>query len=353
MYNLNFYKNKKILITGHTGFKGSWLTKILLLAGAEVCGYSLEPNTNPNLFSLLRLKDEKNLKSVLGDVRDREKLLSIFNSFKPEIVFHLAAQPLVRESYLDPVNTYETNVLGTLYVCEAIRQCGSVKSFVNITTDKVYENNDVLNHKFKENEKLDGYDPYSNSKSCSELLTHSYIKCFFTNLNIPTSTARAGNVIGGGDFSKDRIIPDCVKSILQNKELIIRNPKSIRPYQHVFDALGMYLLIAEKQYYNPCFSGSFNIGPDENDILNNMELISLFNNYLQNHFSFEIRSDNGPHEASFLSLDNSLIKKVFDWKPLIDINKAVELTAEWYQGFIDCKDMIAISESQIRKYFEV
>lgn len=351
MYNIAFYKDKRVLITGHTGFKGSWLTKILLMAGAKVCGYSLEPNTNPNLFDLLNFSNEPNLKSVIGDIRDRKHLEEVFASFQPEIVFHLAAQPIVRESYINPVTTYETNVLGTVYVCDCIRKTDSVKSFVNVTTDKVYENNDESNHRFKEDEKLDGFDPYSNSKSCSELVTHSYIKSFLKEKSIACSTARAGNVIGGGDFSKDRIIPDCVRAIKSKSTLFIRNPEATRPYQHVFDALGTYLLIAQKQFEDKALMGSYNIGPDKADIVTNIELIESFNSFLSTKFDFEIKRDNGPHEASFLSLDNSLIKKVFGWEPLIDLSVALKLTADWYQVFCDGKNVCEISEKQIREYY--
>ena len=349
MYDVSFYKNKKVLITGHTGFKGSWLTKILLMAGAKVCGYSLKPNTEPNLFSLLELVKDSNLLSITGDIRDKNKLENVFNDFQPDIVFHLAAQPIVRESYIDPVTTYET----TVYVCECVRKSTNVKSFLNVTTDKVYENNDESNHRFKEGEKLDGFDPYSNSKSCSELITHSYIKSFFNELNIPVSTARAGNVIGGGDFSSDRIIPDCVRAVIQNKPLIIRNPNSTRPYQHVFDALGMYLLIAEKQYENNNIADSYNIGPDVADVSTTLELVKSFNNYLQTKFVFEIKSDNGPHEANFLSLDNNLIKKVFGWEPLLDLESAIKLTVEWYQTFINKDQVVFISEDQIHRFFVI
>ena len=216
-----FYKNKNVLITGHTGFKGSWLSQILINWGANVVGYSLNPPTNPNLFGLLDL--ETNMNSITGDIRDLKKLKKVFNEFKPEIVIHMAAQPLVRESYENPVYTYETNVMGTVNICECVRQSNSVKSFLNVTTDKVYENVEK-NEGYSEDEKLDGYDPYSNSKSCSELVTHSYLNSFLNDLNISTSTARAGYVIGGGDFAKDRIIPDCFRACENHEDIIIRNP---------------------------------------------------------------------------------------------------------------------------------
>ena len=232
--DLKFYRGKKVLITGHTGFKGSWLCQILTGVGAEVTGYSLEPPTDPSLFDEAGIADRIN--HVVGDIRDREKLMQVFADVQPEIVFHLAAQPIVRESYKDPVGTYETNVMGTVNICEAVRQNPCVKSFLNVTTDKVYENRE-LNIGFTEEEPLDGYDPYSNSKSCSELVTHSYKRCFFSENQTAISTARAGNVIGGGDFARDRLIPDCIRAALSGEDIIVRNPYSTRPFQHVLSWL--------------------------------------------------------------------------------------------------------------------
>ena len=237
MVNLDFYKNKKILITGHTGFKGSWLCKILLESGADVTGYSLEV-PDSSLFNKINLNAQ--MKSIIGDIRDFEKLEKIFRQTNPEIVFHLAAQPIVRESYENPMYTYETNVMGTVNILECVRNQLSVKSVLNVTTDKVYKNNE-WEWGYRENEELDGFDPYSNSKSCSELITNTYKRSFFENRQIGVSTARAGNVIGGGDFAKDRIIPDCVRAAINKKNIIVRNPNSIRPYQHVLEPLFAYL----------------------------------------------------------------------------------------------------------------
>ena len=239
-----FYGNKKVLITGHTGFKGSWLTRILTLSGAEVTGYSLTPPTDPSLFEIAGLEDT--IKSVVGDIRDLEHLSRVFEETRPEIVFHLAAQPIVRESYQEPVYTYETNVMGTVNVLECVRRTESVRSFLNVTTDKVYENRE-WEYGYRECDNLDGYDPYSNSKSCSELVTHSYKKSFFEDGRCAISTARAGNVIGGGDFAADRIIPDCVRAAAAGKTIIVRNPYSTRPYQHVMEPLAVYLAIAMRQ----------------------------------------------------------------------------------------------------------
>jgi CDP-glucose 4,6-dehydratase len=237
--DMSFYKGKTVLITGHTGFKGSWMCKLLSMAGAKVIGYSLNPPTTPSLFELSGV--EKEIVSVIGDIRDLAKLNETMQKYRPEIVIHMAAQPIVRESYAEPVYTYETNVMGTVNICEAVRLCDSVKSFVNVTTDKVYKNNE-WEWGYHENDALDGYDPYSNSKSCSELVTSSYIKSFFYNRDIAVSTCRAGNVIGGGDFAKDRIIPDCVRAMEAKQEITVRNPYSTRPYQHVLEPVVTYLV---------------------------------------------------------------------------------------------------------------
>lgn len=346
---LEFYKGKTVLITGHTGFKGSWLTKILIMAGAKVIGYSLEAPTEPNLFAILGL--EKQIVSIKGDIRDLEHLREVFEKYQPEIVFHLAAQPIVRTSYELPVYTYDVNVMGTVNICECVRLTKSVKSFLNVTTDKVYENNDVPDHPFKEDEKLDGYDPYSNSKSCSELVTHSYVKSFFNNLDVAVSTARAGNVIGGGDFAKDRIIPDSARALKAKKTLIIRNPNSTRPYQHILEPLYCYLLIAKQQYENKKYSGSYNIGPDSIDFVTTESLVKLFKSNVSS-FDYEIQSDNGPHEAAFLSLDNSKLKQAFNWKPHFGIEKAIQLTAAWYEAWALGKDVVSITEQQIKEFFD-
>ena len=273
MADLSFYKGKKVLITGHTGFKGSWLCRILVGAGAEVTGYSLSAPTEPNLFALCDV--ERHMNSVIGDIRDLDHLAKVFTDTQPEIVFHLAAQPIVRESYKNPVNTYETNVMGTVNVLEAVSQCGSVRSFLNVTTDKVYKNNE-WEWGYRETDELDGYDPYSNSKSCSELVTHSYEKSFLKDMDIAVSTARAGNVIGGGDFAADRIIPDCVRAVSGGKKIAVRNPHSTRPYQHVLEPLGAYLMIAGVQYQDSSKAGSYNVGPGDEDCITTGELADLF-----------------------------------------------------------------------------
>lgn len=349
MLDLEFYRGKKILVTGHTGFKGTWLCKMLVNAGAIVIGYSLEATTEPNLFSLSKI--ENNITSIIGDIRDFNKLKEVFDTYNPELVIHLAAQPIVRDSYERPLYTYETNVLGTVNVLECIRLTNSVQSFLNVTTDKVYLNNDIPNHSFKEDEMLDGYDPYSNSKSCSELVTHSYKKSFFQNQRCAISTARAGNVIGGGDFAKDRIIPDCVRAIETKNNIVVRNPYSTRPYQHVLEPLYIYLEILEKQYKDKSKEGYYNVGPDDCDCVNTGELVTMFCKSWGNNLNWVNKYDGGPHEASFLKLDNNKIKKVFDWTPKWHINEAVEKIVEWTKVYLNNRDDIpSIMDKQIKEF---
>lgn len=350
MLDLKFYKDKVVLVTGHTGFKGSWLSRILINAGAKVIGYSLESPTNPNLFSLADI--ENKMISIIGDVRDFTKLKSVFDKYQPEIVLHLAAQPIVRDSYKEPRYTYETNVMGTVNVLECIRLTPSVKSFLNVTTDKVYFNDDIPNHPFKEDEPLDGYDPYSNSKSCSELVTHSYKKSFFQERDCSISTARAGNVIGGGDFSNDRIIPDCVRAIEGHKEIIVRNPHSTRPYQHVLEPLYIYLEICEKQYGNKNYEGYYNVGPDDCDCVTTGDLVNMFCNTWGNGAKWVNKSDGGPHEASFLKLDNNKIKQIFGWKPRWHINEAMNKICQWTKVYLKDKTLIpAEMDKEIKEFF--
>ena len=344
-----FYCGKRILVTGHTGFKGSWLCRILTNWGACITGYSLEAPTDPNLFSLCGIDTKINF--VVGDIRDREHLMQVFNQVQPEIVFHLAAQPIVRDSYKDPVYTYETNVMGTVNVCECVRQHPCVKSFVNITTDKVYENKE-WEWGYRENDPLDGYDPYSNSKSCSELVTHSYIRSFFCDMDVAVSTARAGNVIGGGDFANDRIIPDCIRAVGEKRDIIVRNPHSIRPYQHVLEPLSAYLLIAKMQYLDKKYAGFYNVGPEEQDCITTGQLVELFCRTWGDNAGWIDQYDGGPHEANFLKLDCSKIKKTLGWKPRWGIRQAIEKTVEWAKVFYAGEDLVACMDNQITDYFK-
>lgn len=346
----NFYKGKNILITGHTGFKGSWLSQILINWDAQVTGFSLHPPTDPNLFTLLELDSKIN--SIIGDIRDLDHLKKVFRKIKPEIVIHMAAQPLVRESYDNPIYTYETNVMGTVNICECIRNSNCVKSFLNVTTDKVYENKEQTEG-YTEDEKLDGYDPYSNSKSCSEIITHSYNNSFFKELKIATSTARAGNVIGGGDFANDRIIPDCVKSALNNNDIIIRNPFSTRPYQHVLEPLNAYLTIVKKQYKNIDYAGYYNVGPDDEDCISTGDLATLFCKKWGNNLKWINKSEiNAPHEANFLKLNSAKIKNTLNWKPKWGIDKAIQKTVEWTKSYSNNEDIIETTNAQINEFFK-
>ena len=347
--DLSFYKGKKVLITGHTGFKGSWMCQVLKTLGAKVTGFALQPPTSPSLFEIANVSEGIN--SVIGDIRDLKCLESALLASKPEIVIHMAAQPLVRESYLDPVYTYETNVMGTVNVCEAIRHCASVKSFVNVTTDKVYKNNE-WEWGYRETDALDGYDPYSNSKSCSELVTSSYAKSFLADQGVRISTCRAGNVIGGGDFSKDRIVPDCVRAVQENQAIIVRNPYSTRPYQHVLEPIIAYLMVAMKQYDNSEFAGNYNVGPDDCDCVTTGELVDLFCDVWEGatwHNHCEI---NAPHEANFLKLDCSRIKTMFGWKPHWHIRDAIEKTVEWSKAYLSGDNICDVMEKQIKEYLE-
>lgn len=347
---LEFYNGKRVFITGHTGFKGSWLCKILVNSGAVVTGYSLEPPTTPSLFEISNIGES--ITSIIGDIRDYNSLKKAFDEARPEIVLHLAAQPIVRESYKNPAYTYETNVMGTVNILECVRNSDCVKSFLNVTTDKVYFNKEWA-WGYRENEELDGFDPYSNSKSCSELVTHSYKNSFFADGKIAISTARAGNVIGGGDFASDRIIPDCVRAASENRDIIVRNPYSTRPYQHVLEPLFAYLTIAEKQYNNAKFSGWYNVGPEECDCVTTGELVDLFCDLWEGASWKNIAEENAPHEANFLKLDCSKIKSTFGWKPRWHIAEAIGKTVEWSKVYLQNGDISEVMDKQIKEYLDI
>lgn len=336
MMDLSFYKNKRVLITGHTGFKGSWMCMVLLKAGAKITGYALDAPTKPSLFELCQL--DKKMDSVYGDIRDLQHLKQVFERTQPEIVIHMAAQPIVRTSYQEPVYTYDVNVMGTVNVLECVRLTKSVQSFLNVTTDKVYKNLE-RQEGYAEDEELNGYDPYSNSKSCSELVTSSYVNSFFApqikdeGRHIAVSTARAGNVIGGGDFASDRIIPDCIQAVEQKKDIIVRNPFSTRPYQHVLEPVMAYLMICQRQYEDISYAGSYNVGPDDTDCYTTGELVSLFCKTWKELSGQEIiwidRYDGGPHEANFLKLNCSKLRNTFGWHPVWNVKEAMKKIVEW------------------------
>ncbi|MBR6323182.1 MAG: CDP-glucose 4,6-dehydratase [Lachnospiraceae bacterium] len=344
-FDLNAYRGKTVFVTGHTGFKGSWLSVMLVNAGARVVGYSTCAKTEKRLFDLCGVREQ--MTHIRGDVRDLDHLTAAMAEAKPEIVLHLAAQPIVRDSYLDPVGTYATNVMGTVNLLEAVRHTPSVLSVLNVTTDKVYRNREWA-WGYRENEELDGYDPYSNSKSCSELVTHCYKRSFLDALGIPVSTARAGNVIGGGDYQKDRIVPDCVRAAEAGEPIILRNPNSVRPYQHVLEPLFVYLTIAAAQAEDKSLAGGYNVGPDLSDCLTTGELADLFCRFAGSGLTRKSLNDNGPHEAGFLRLDNTKLKKTFGWKPVWNAEEAIRRTVEYMRA----ADKGACMDQQIREFLE-
>ena len=349
-----FYKDKRVFVTGHTGFKGAYLCRILTLFGAEVTGYSLDPPTSPSLFDLAGVGEE--ITDCRGDVRDAGRLEEAIRKARPEIVFHLAAQPLVRLSYDEPRLTFETNIMGTVNLMEAVRTLPGIRSVVNITTDKVYLNNET-GEAFKESDPLNGYDPYSNSKSCSDLVTQSYRRSFFDDRVCAVSTARAGNVIGGCDFAKDRLIPDCVRAAEGRGEIIIRNPASVRPFQHVFEPLNAYLMLAKAQTEEADLIGAYNVGPDRDDCLSAGEMATIFCKAWEERtgeaLTWKNMSDGGPHEAGFLMLDNNKIKEKLGWRSVWNVRRALEKTAEMEAVRIGGGSVREVLDAQIKEYFNV
>ena len=343
-----FYKNKRVLVTGATGFKGSWLVLWLKKLGAEVRGYALKPNTTPSMFDALRIADK--VPTVFGNILDREALEQAFDDFKPEIVFHLAAQPLVRLSYAEPVLTYETNVIGSLNVLEAARKCGSVKAFVNVTTDKCYENKEVAKG-YTEDCPMGGYDPYSSSKGCVEILSASYRRSFLQGENdYAMATARAGNVIGGGDWALDRLIPDCVRSINKGEKIEIRNPVAVRPWQHVLEPLSGYMTLAEKLYTEgKKYASGFNFGPNEDSVLTVADVAKLVvAAYGKGDVVVHKRDD--LHEAGLLMLNVEKAARELDWRPTWTAETAIKETVEWYRRFYAGEDMVAFTLKQIEDF---
>ena len=346
-----FFRGKRVFVTGHTGFKGTWLCKMLELMGAEVTGYALPPASPDGAEVFSSSGVAAGMQSILGDIRDYEHLWQAFSACQPEIVLHLAAQPIVLESYRDPLGTYSTNVMGTVHILECIRRSSGVKSFLNVTTDKVYKNQEWI-WGYRENEPLDGFDPYSNSKSCSELVTHSYKNSFFADGTVAVSTARAGNVIGGGDFAVNRILPDCIRAAYAGQEIQVRNPHSVRPYQHVLEPLYAYLMICQAQYAEGAKAGFYNVGPDEDDCVTTQQLVELFCQCWGNGMAWKDVSVDAPHEAKFLKLDCSLLKSVFQWCPRWHILEAVARTVEWAKAYQAGEDIAACMEMQIREFLQ-
>lgn len=345
----NIYKGKKVLVTGHTGFKGSWLVLWLNSLGAKVCGYSLEPNTKPSMFNELNIEDY--CQSNIGDITDTVKLNNVFKEFQPEVVFHLAAQPLVRLSYYEPVLTYKTNVIGTLNVLEVARNCKSVKAFVNVTTDKCYENKEI-NRGYSEDEPMGGYDMYSSSKGCVEIMSSSYRRSFLQDENTyAMATARAGNVIGGGDWALDRLIPDCIRSINQNIPIEIRNPVAVRPWQHVLEPLSGYLLLGQKLLEDgKKFAQGFNFGPKEDSVLKVSEIAQKTVQYYEKGEVIVHKKDN-LHEANLLMLNIEKAKNVLGWTPTYNADTAIKQTVDWYKHFYNQDaDMHSFTIKQIKDY---
>ncbi len=345
----NFYKNKKVLITGHTGFKGSWLSLFLKELGAEVYGYALEPDkSRANLFSLAKIDDK--IKSYIADISDIKSLEKVINKTKPQIIFHLAAQSLVRDSYNNPVDNYRTNVMGTVNLLEVAKNLKSLKAVINITTDKCYENNEWY-WPYRENDKLGGHDPYSASKACSEIITDSYRKSFYTERRIGLASARAGNVIGGGDFSKDRIIPDIVESIKNKKTVILRNPKAVRPWQHVLDVLNGYLILGQKLYENPQeFSEAFNFSLMENQEINVEAIAQQFISVIgKGEYKIDKNKAN-LHEAQILKLDSSKALKKLNWKPKYKTQDAITNAALWYKSFLTSSNLDSLCQEDLNNF---
>lgn len=359
----SFWKNKKVLITGHTGFKGSWLSLWLNSIGAKVVGYALEPPSDPNMFDAVGLKDL--ITHIHGDVRHYDLLRTIFDDHKPEIVFHLAAQSLVRPSYKDPRVTYDTNVMGTVNVLESCRLTDSVRVIVNVTSDKCYENREWV-WGYRENDPMGGYDPYSSSKGCSELVTAAYTKSFLApekygiDHHVGLASARAGNVIGGGDWGLDRLVPDCVRAITGNEDIIIRYPSAIRPWQHVLEPLSGYLILAERLWNDgPKYTGAWNFGPGENETWSVGELTRHIYKLWGRDIPENLGANSGvrnPHEAGFLKLDCSKARSLLGWRPKCSVRSALEKTVEWYSGYYAGQNKQELSEltlGQINKFVHV
>jgi CDP-glucose 4,6-dehydratase len=353
MIDPKFWLGKKVFLTGHTGFKGSWLSLWLHTMGAQVTGYALNPPTNPSLFELCKI--DKLINSIIADIRDEDTLTKAILETSPEVVIHMAAQPLVRESYINPVETYAINVMGTLNLFEAVRKCNSVKAVINVTTDKCYENKEWP-WGYRENEPMGGYDPYSNSKACSELITSSYRNSFlnpkdFKEHGVALASARAGNVIGGGDWAADRLIPDCLSSLLAEKEIVIRNPYAIRPWQHVLEPLSGYLLLAQKLVENgPRYAEGWNFGPNDDDAQPVEWIVQNICSKWESNRSYIIDKGEHPHEASYLKLDCSKAKLKLGWYPRWNLDQAIDKIIDWTLAYKNRNDLLSVCINQIKEY---
>ncbi|MCH9694526.1 MAG: CDP-glucose 4,6-dehydratase [Gammaproteobacteria bacterium] len=344
-----FWKDKRVLVTGHTGFKGSWLSLWLHRLGADVAGYALAPDTRPNLFTITGV--DSVLHSEIADIRDLDKLKTFATNFNPHIIIHMAAQALVRPSYCEPVETYSTNVMGTVNMLEAARACSALKAVVNVTTDKCYENRE-RDEGYREDEPMGGFDPYSSSKGCAELVTSSYRRSFFAdNGDAAVASARAGNVIGGGDWSADRLIPDMLQSFMAGETVDIRNPAAVRPWQHVLEPLYGYLLLAERLCSDKRFAEGWNFGPRDDDARPVAWLADRLVELWGGDANWRnLSDDTQPHEAGFLRLDVTKATGQLGWQPRLDLDTALAWTVEWYQCFQNGGDVRAITEQQIANF---
>ncbi len=345
---VKFWKNKRVLVTGHTGFKGGWLSLCLHRIGANLCGYSLDKTKENEFYSKVFSRgfvgDE-----IIADINDYNELLKCVKNFRPEIIFHFAAQPLVRYSYLNPVETFKSNIMGVVNLFEVVKSSNLEPVIINITTDKVYENNEMI-WAYRENEKLGGNDPYSASKACSEIITNSYMKSFFKDTSVKIATARAGNVVGGGDMSKDRLVPDYFRALIRNEKIFLRNPKASRPWQHVLEPIHGYIKLAEKLFQNDgkSYIGSWNFGPIE-DSLEVGEIINKLS-YISKGPAFELDMNSNPHESQSLMLDSAKARKYLNWKPKLNIDETLSLTYDWFIKSIEEQEMLDFSQSQILDY---
>jgi CDP-glucose 4,6-dehydratase len=349
----DFWRGKRVFLTGHTGFKGSWLSLWLQELDADLTGYALEPPTNPSLFEEARVAD--GMTSIIGDVRELERLKEIIQEARPEIVIHMAAQPLVRLSYENPVDSYSTNVMGTVHLLEAVRLVGGVKAIVNVTTDKCYENRE-WEWGYRENEPMGGYDPYSNSKGCAELVTSAYRSSFFNkdqydDHGVALATARAGNVIGGGDWAKDRLVPDILAAFERHASVNIRNPHALRPWQHVLEPLSGYLFLAERLYtQGPCFAEGWNFGPNDDDVKPVNWIVEKLVEMWEGDASWTKDPGEHPHEASYLKLDISKARARLGWHPKLGLEQALKLIVDWGQARSNGADVRTLSIGQIKAY---
>lgn len=355
--NREFWAGKRVLVTGHTGFKGSWLVLWLQRMGAKVTGYALEPPTSPSLFELAEI--ENRINSCVGDIADRAKLNDCLGASQPEIVIHMAAQALVKASYVDPVETFRVNVMGTVTLLEAVRQCSSVKAALIVTSDKCYENKEWM-WGYREVDPLGGFDPYSNSKACAEMVTDSYRNSFYSasdasgGPNVSIASVRAGNVIGGGDWAADRLVPDMIKAFAQNDPVVIRNPDAIRPWQHVVEPLAGYLMLAEEMYANPGdYASGWNFGPLADEARSVGWVVEKLTSFWGEGASWQKDTDSHPHEANYLKLDCTKARSQIGWQPKLSTDMALGWTAEWYKAWHQGEDMYDMTENQIERYEEL